>query len=224
MAGMIRAVIFDLDGVIIDSEVKNKERLFRFLLQHNPDITFADVCKTAGFGNKETRKYIREVTGMDEEEGYRLYSEFKKTYDGIRNYGEIVNHDAIALLDWLKENGFQLALASSTTRKKLQVKMSEAGIESYFDCVIAAEDVSAGKPDPEMFLKAAAHFEAAEDECAVIEDSVVGIEAGRRAGMTVIARASKVLTVDTAAADMSFYDLSEAIPFFANEKERRNMD
>ena len=49
---MVKLVIFDLDGVIVDSEVKNKERLFSFLRQYNSQITFEDVCKTAGFGNK----------------------------------------------------------------------------------------------------------------------------------------------------------------------------
>ncbi|MBR0386007.1 MAG: HAD family phosphatase [Erysipelotrichaceae bacterium] len=217
---MIKLVIFDLDGVIIDSEVKNKERLYHFLVKHNPSITFEDVCKTAGFGNRETRAYIHEVTGMDEDEGYGLYSAFKKTYQGIRNYGEILNEDAVELLEWLKTNGFQIALASSSSRKKLQVKMSEAGIESYFDYVVSAEEVINGKPDPEIFLKAAAYFDAESEECVVIEDSSVGIEAGKRAGMTVIARDSKVLPADTSAADMSFYDLREAIPYFSERKSR----
>ncbi|MBR6957655.1 MAG: hypothetical protein IKH73_04305, partial [Erysipelotrichaceae bacterium] len=62
---MVKLVIFDLDGVIVDSEVKNKERLYSFLVQYNPNITFADVCKTAGIGNSETRSYVGEVTGMD---------------------------------------------------------------------------------------------------------------------------------------------------------------
>ncbi len=211
---MIRLVIFDLDGVIIDSEVKNKERLFCFLREHVPAITYEEVCRTAGFGNEETRKFIHEVTGIDEKEGYELYSGFKKNYQGIRSYGDIVNQDAVTLLKWLKDHGFTLALATSTRKGKLQVKMSEAEIEGYFDHVVSAEDVTRGKPDPEMFIKAAEHFTVSVEECVVIEDSVVGIEAGRRAGMTVIARDNRLLPVDTSAADMSFYDLTEAIPFF----------
>lgn len=214
---MVKLVIFDLDGVIVDSEVKNKERLYSFLVQYNPNITFADVCKTAGFGNKETRRYVGEVTGMDADEAYGLYGQFKKTWNGIKSYGDIVNQDAVELLRWLKDNNYLIALASSSTRKKLNVKLSESDTLQYFDYLVSAEEVERGKPDPQMFLKAAEHFNVNACDCVVIEDSPVGIEAGKRAGMTVIARDNRILPVDTSNADCRTYDLKEAIPFIQNK-------
>ena len=214
---MVKLVIFDLDGVIVDSEVKNKERLYSFLVQYNHDITFADVCKTAGFGNTETRKYVGEVTGMDADEAYGLYSAFKKTWQGIKSYGDIVNEDAVELLKWLKVNNYLIALASSSTRKKLNVKLSESETLQYFDYLVSAEEVERGKPDPQMFLKAAEHFNVSPENCVVIEDSPVGIEAGKRAGMTVVARDNRILPVDTSKADYRVFDLTEAIPFIKSK-------
>ena len=210
---MVRLVIFDLDGVIVDSEVKNKERLYSFLVQHNPSITFQDVCKTAGFGNSETRTYVGKVLNMDADEAYGMYSQYKKTYKGISSYGDIVNQDAVELLKWLKENGYLTAVASQSSRKKLTQKLSESGTEQYFDLMVSVEDVSRGKPDPESFLKAAEHFGLNIGQCIVIEDSPVGIETGKRAGMTVIARDNRILPVDTSKADLRVYDLTEAIDF-----------
>ncbi|MBQ1827202.1 MAG: HAD family phosphatase [Erysipelotrichaceae bacterium] len=210
---MVKLVIFDLDGVIVDSEVKNKERLFSFLRQYNSQITFEDVCKTAGFGNQQTKSYVGEMTGMDPEEAYSLYSQFKKTYKGISSYGEIINEDAVDLLEWLRENNYRAAVASSSTMKKLKVKLEESGTYKYFDYVLSAEEVTKGKPDPEIFLKTADHFGIDYKDCVVIEDSPVGIEAGKRAGMTVIARDNRILPVDTSKADFRTYDLKEAIDF-----------
>ena len=210
---MIRLVIFDLDGVIVDSEVKNKERLYSFLVQHKPDITFADVCRTAGFGNRETRVFVGQMLGMDADEAYGMYTKYKKTYTGISSYGDIVNEDAVELLKWLKDNGYLIAVASQSSKYKLKQKLTESGTYEYFDYSVSVEEVSRGKPDPESFLKAAEHFGLNSDECMVIEDSPVGIEAGKRAGMKVIARDNRILPVDTSKADLRVYDLTEAIEY-----------
>jgi HAD superfamily hydrolase (TIGR01509 family) len=93
---------------------------------------------------------------------------------------------ATHLLMKLRRKNIKLAIASSSHKKLIDYLLEQMGIAGCFDFVVASEDVARGKPDPETFLKAANGLSASPDECLVIEDSKLGVEAAKKAGMKCI--------------------------------------
>lgn len=180
----MKAVIFDMDGVIFDSE-----RAMLWSLQ--------EVCRRRGI--KDVTPYYPECIGVTREmtvqifqkvygadfdveefmaEGSRLYHE---RYDGGRMP---VKEGARELLTFLSERKVPLALASSTRIESVKRQMKEAGLISFFEKIIGGDMVTKSKPEPDIFLCAAKELGVTAEDCIVIEDSYNGIRAAHAAGMT----------------------------------------
>jgi beta-phosphoglucomutase family hydrolase len=182
---MIKAVIFDMDGVIVDSEPMHIEAEKQTLLKYGVKITTAELRTytgtTAEFEfNDLIRKYKLNTTAntlFNEKEDilFRLLEERTEPTKGV-----------IDLIKNLKQHGFKLGIATSGHRKLARYYLDKLGIEPLFDTVVCAEDIARSKPDPEIFLKAAQRLGAEPTECIVIEDAKLGIEAATRAGMKCI--------------------------------------
>ena len=207
---MKKLIIFDMDGVLIDSELFYKNRMYDFLKIYNNGTDIEAVYQTAGLGRDDCRKFIGEVICKPEDEAYDLYTEYKKE-NYISDYGKLINQDAIELLMYCKTTGHPLALASNTSAKSLKIKIFECGLEGLFDCVISGDQVKNMKPDPEIYLKTAQAMHRNPEDCVVVEDSFFGIEAGKRAGMFVVARKHPKLIVNVSSADFATYDLRDCI-------------
>jgi HAD superfamily hydrolase (TIGR01509 family) len=108
-----------------------------------------------------------------------------------------------AWLEQLAGAGVPCVIGSSTHRRNIEVSLDVLGLRTYFRDIVSAEDVSHGKPDPEVFLKAAGKIGMPADRCVVFEDAHVGIDAAHRAGMRVIAVATTNPLPDLASADMA---------------------
>jgi beta-phosphoglucomutase-like phosphatase (HAD superfamily) len=106
--------------------------------------------------------------------------------------------------------GIPRVVGSSTPRKNIETVMAMAGLEGLFDAIVSAEDVTMGKPDPQVFLKAAEKIGRRPERCVVFEDAHVGIEAGKRAGMKVVAVATTHPIASLTGADVALVDLSGA--------------
>jgi beta-phosphoglucomutase family hydrolase len=179
---MITAVIFDMDGVIVESEPMHVEAEKQILLKHGVKITAEELRDytgtTAEFEfNDLIRKYKLNTTAetlFNEKEDilFRLLEERTEPTKGV-----------IDLIRNLKQRGFKLGIATSGHRKLAHYYLGKLGIESFFDTVVCAEDITHSKPDPEIFLKAAQRLGVEPAECIVIEDARLGIEAARKAGM-----------------------------------------
>ena len=103
-----------------------------------------------------------------------------------------------------------LALATSSRRAKMQMVMEETGLLSYFDVIVAGEDVENGKPAPDVFLKAASMLDVAPEDCIVFEDAVNGVKAAKNASMKCVALSSESTVNSLDEADVvinSFKDL-----------------
>jgi len=182
---MIKAVIFDMDGVIVESEPMHVEAEKQILLKHGVKITAEELRDytgtTAEFEfNDLIRKYKLNTTAetlFNEKEDilFRLLEERTEPTKGV-----------IDLIRNLKQRGFKLGIATSGHRKLAHYYLSKLGIESFFDTVVCAEDITHSKPDPEIFLKAAQRLGVEPAECIVIEDARLGIEAARKAGMKAV--------------------------------------
>lgn len=189
MSGNLGA-LFDWDGVIIDSSAQHEKSWERLAGEIGKPLPPAHFVR--GFGMKNQRiipEVLRWTEDPDEIEAYSLRKEHL--------YREIIRDEGIrplpgvaALLGMLEERGVPCAVASSTHRRNVEVVFDAIGLRQYFQAIVTGEDVSHGKPDPEVFLKSAEAIGRAAPNCVVFEDAHVGIEAGLAAGARVIAVAT----------------------------------
>jgi beta-phosphoglucomutase len=114
------------------------------------------------------------------------------------------------VMEWvrrLREQGWRQAVASSAPRKNIEVVLEVLGMASFFDALVSAEDVTAGKPDPQVFQKGAQRLGMPASRCIVVEDAVPGVEAARRAGMRCIGVSRKGLLTGADVVVRSLVDL-----------------
>lgn len=183
---MAFAVLFDMDGVIVDSNPYHKLAFQAFLKKYNRSLT-DDELKTHVYGrtNQEGMPYIfqralatTELTELaDEKEAL-----FRELYRAdIRPVAGLV-----PFLQKLKGQRVPMAVGTSAPAANLDFVLNSLGIRSYFDALLDSASVSRGKPDPEIYLKAAAELRIPPSQCIVIEDSLAGVQAGLNAGAKVI--------------------------------------
>jgi len=181
------AAIFDWDGVVIDSSAQHErswELLAEEIAQPLPEGHFK-----RGFGMKN-QFIIPNILNWtsDPAEIERLSDRKEVLFRELAAIsGVTVLPGARELLRALKEAGIPRSVGSSTPRANLDAIFAATGLGELFDAVVSANDVSHGKPDPEVFLKAASFLKTDPARCVVFEDALVGIEAARRGGMKVVA-------------------------------------
>ncbi len=203
---MIKAVLFDLDGVLIDSEYRTisikKELLRKYGLPVNDEI----VGKLAG---KRLSKVVPE-----------LFSEFTKSeellneyqhlaYDEV-DYGKLEMKNASETLRKLKEH-YLLALVTASNKEKLSKVFEQLQWQNIFDAIVDEDMGLPVKPDPQVYLKAMKLLNVTNEECIIIEDSCNGIKAAKAAKARVIAKRENRYKVDQSNADEFIDDLSEII-------------
>ena len=182
--------IFDWDGVVIDSSVHH-ERSWELLSAEIGKPLPAGHFKK-GFG-KKNQLIIPEILAWsrDPEEIERLGDRKEELYRQLVEQGGMtVLPGARELLTGLKVSGIPRAVGSSTSRTNLDSIFASTGLGEFFDVVVSGDDVTNGKPAPDVFLKAAELLGIPPRRCIVFEDALFGIEAAQRAGMKVVAVAT----------------------------------
>jgi len=182
---MIQAVIFDMDGVLINSEQiwdEVREALARERGGRWSDRAQADMM---GMSSPEWSRYMHDVIGLREspeeinaEVVRRQLARYEERLPLVDGAVEAVRRLA---------GPFRLALASSSNRPVIDVVLAESGLAPLFEATVSSEEVARGKPAPDVFLEAARRLGVAPTRCAAIEDSANGIRAAHAAGMRVIA-------------------------------------
>ena len=187
---MLKAAIFDWDGVVVDSSAAH-ERSWE-LLASERGLVLPPNHFHLGFGRKNTVIIPEIYRWSQNPDEIRELGERKEAL-----YREILDQTgleplpgAIELFRSLREAGIPFAVGTSTPRGNVEHVLRLIGAEGLIDVIVAAEDVSRGKPDPEVFLKAAAAVGAQPADCVVFEDAVYGIEAAHAGGMKVVALAT----------------------------------
>jgi HAD superfamily hydrolase (TIGR01509 family) len=181
----IQAVVFDLDGVLVDSEHvwdDVREELARERGGRWHDRAQADMM---GMSSPEWSRYMHDVIGLDEsreqindEVVRRLLARYAVELPMIEGAMEAVERLA---------GSFRLAVASSSNRTVIDAVLGESGLERFFEATVSSEEVLHGKPAPDVFLETARRLGVAPRACATIEDSANGIRAAHAAGMRVVA-------------------------------------
>ena len=177
-----KAVIFDMDGVLFDTESLYLRCCCEIADTYGlPDME--ETCrKCIGITSTKSREIMLEAYGDD----FPL-DKFRSEVDALfrerfeENYP--VKEGAADILKGLKEKGFRLALASSTSEKSVRRELHQTGLDIYFDYLVTGDMVKRSKPNPDIFLEAAKRLGVNSEECIVIEDSHNGIRAAYSAGM-----------------------------------------
>ena len=185
-AGEGKGVIFDLDGVLIDSAPAHKQSWYDLAAKEGYPMSDEFFYKTFGMQNFQVLPMLagKELAGP---EMSKLSDWKERRYREI--FSETINlvQGAERLLNELKAEGFLLAIGSSTTKENIDFVMDKLKIERFFDTIVTSKDVTKGKPAPDIFLTAAKRLSLNPGDCIVIEDSLPGIEAAKAAKMSVIA-------------------------------------
>jgi beta-phosphoglucomutase len=183
----VKAIIFDMDGVLIDAKEWHYEALNRALGLFSYSISRYDHLVT--FDGLPTRKKLEMLTierGLPSEL-HGFLNDLKQTYTMqlIEAHCKPVFQKEYALAR-LKGQGFKLAVASNSIRKTVEVMMDRAALTPYFDLMMSNQDVVRGKPDPEIYVKTMALLGVAPADCLVVEDNDNGVKAARAAGAQVM--------------------------------------
>tara|TARA_R110002096_G_scaffold33146_28_gene95948 strand:- start:136 stop:828 length:693 start_codon:yes stop_codon:yes gene_type:complete len=183
-------VVFDLDGVLIDSHDQHKQSWFALADELGKPLTAEQFKRSFGMRNEMCIPDVFEWTTPDDHEQIAELGNRKEIL-----YRELLSADGldplpgvVALIQALADAKIPISLGSSTSRKNIEVCFSSTGLDQYFGTYYTgAEDVTRGKPHPDVFLKAAEKISRDPINCLVIEDAHVGIEAALAAGMKAIA-------------------------------------
>ena len=179
----IQAVVFDMDGIIFDSEAKVVECWVETAEKYGIKDIETLCHKCLGTNSAETKRIALEFYGEDfpyDEYKAEMSALYHERYDGGRLP---MKPHVKELLEFLRENGIRVALASSTRTQVVHDQLRDAGIISYFDKLVCGDMVSRSKPAPDIFLRACEEL-SVEPECAIaIEDSYNGIRSAHAAGM-----------------------------------------
>jgi HAD superfamily hydrolase (TIGR01509 family) len=182
---MIKAVIFDMDGVIIDSEPIYFRIISEMLREMEIEITRDELSKFVGRSDlwetfKEKYELDYNVDDISDEEQKRFLSYLKNHFED----GPI---DGVAdLIKELENKGYSLVLASSSKMENINSVLTKLGLIDHFSLRISGADLETSKPHPEIFLEAAKMAQTTQEECLVIEDSENGVKAAKAAGMKCI--------------------------------------
>ena len=201
--------IFDWDGVIIDSAKLHEQSWQRLAQELGKSIAPESFIR--GFGMKSAR-IIEEIHGWASElaEVARLTNRKEALYREIVARSDIAPLPGVVeFLHRLRAAGVPCAVASSTQRQNIDAVLTRIGLKDAFCEIVSAEDVVHGKPNPEVFEKAAARLGVAPRRCVVFEDAHVGIEAAHAAGMKVVAVATTHPIEHLAAAELVVRRLDE---------------
>ena len=182
----MKAFIFDMDGLMFDTE-----RVFIGAWDYAGEKLGLGkagymVMRTLGMNTEACNQAWRDEFGADVDiPGMWAYSrEYLEDY--YRRYTVSVKKGLHELLTYLKGRGYPLAVASSTKRAKVEHNLQEAGVRQYFDAVIAGDMVEKSKPEPDIYLKAAAALGVQPEDCTALEDSRNGLLSAHAAGMRAI--------------------------------------
>ncbi len=187
----VRAVIFDMDGVIVDSEPYSMQALIDVLRQYDIEPTEEDVRRSYG------RRIRDDLAEYFSRYGVTADVDTAIAHKHARYYHLAAGRlqpfpGAMLLLERLRERGYRLALASSGDRIKVAFGMQALRLGEIFGAVVTGDDVAHGKPDPEIYLRAAERLGVVPSACVAIEDAPAGVEAAKRAGMACIAVTNSV--------------------------------
>ena len=223
----IKAIIFDMDGTIFDTEKLYLDLLVQLLGKYGVEAEKVNYEALVGLPTEEIKAEVVRLIGGEKA------VEFNKEYESVlvgylTKFGTPIKAGLENLMNYAKVTGIKLGICTSATNELFELAFSNSGLNrDAFDCILTLDDIERAKPDSEIYEKAVsilkdkfADLGIVADNCLVIEDSYVGVQAGKGAGC-VVAKVKDLEATDLKKdkmVDLKFYNLNEVIPFLKFNK------
>lgn len=209
----IKAVIFDMDGVLIDSEIVYLEHQCRQLKEKYPWITPESLYPVVGMSGQEYPSFMAQLCRRADD------AQFRQELDELNAackvyYPDILRPQVRGVLQTLKEMGMQIALASSSSAENIAQVLEECELTHYFTSIVSGGQFTHSKPDPEIYLYTMQKLGRKPEECLIVEDSTYGVQAGAASGGIVAALRDERFPFDQSRACFRIEDLGQ-IPALA---------
>ena len=183
---MLQAVIFDMDGVIIDSEPIYEEINRQIFSELGIEVDQKKYAQYIGVTNQEMWSDIKREYSLPFPVNKLKEMQLSRSLEYMREGNKEPIPGIWELLNDLKKRGIYTALASSSSRQLVEVTLAGLQLDGYFDVLLSGDNVSRGKPEPEIFYNTASLLQVSPHCCIVIEDSNHGVKAAKAAGMICI--------------------------------------
>lgn len=207
---LMAAVIFDMDGVLVDSEAMYQYELRKFFREQGQRVTRQQVSAFVGCSDDFFYRHMGEL--WEPKRSPQQMRQFYETHNRFQeiDYRSALNPHVRYILSQIKKCGMQTAIASSSRRESIERMLTSNELNAYFDEIVSGHEVPRSKPDPAIYHEVVRRLGVTSKQCIVIEDSTIGIEAAKRAGMYVIAKREIRFSVDQRQADVIADDLLQA--------------
>lgn len=185
-AGTFKAAIFDMDGLLIDSERAISAAWIAGARELGYALEMADFVRVIGTAAQQSTAMLIEIMGSEE----AMRATAAKARELLPHAGGApvfpLKSGALPLLEALRAAGIPCAVASSSSVEEIRHRLGHVGVLRYFRCVTGGDEVTHGKPDPALYLLAAARLGVAPEDCIAFEDSENGARAAQAAGVRVV--------------------------------------
>lgn len=214
--------IFDMDGTIFDTEKFYYQTWLDIAKKEGFDFGLEDKVRLSGKQSKESIAYMVENFSMDEKEAIRIRKNLNELRD--KKFNELdyslKKPGLLNLLLYLRENNKNIALASSSIKSRIDFLLDREGVRDYFDEIISSDDITKGKPDPQIFNLAMEKIGADKNKTYIIEDSLAGVKAAKKSGAKVVL----IIDLDKSEliksqADLVFSSLDEFLSYIKNNEK-----
>jgi len=202
---MLKAVIFDVDGTLLDTERIYMQAWKEAAAEQGYVMPDELLRKTRAVDAKVAARIFEEEIGNGFSYAETRPIRVRIAEEIIERESPVLKPGVLELLAYLENKDIRLAVASSTNTKTTKEHLAINGIADRFEVIVGGDMIEKGKPNPDIFLKAAQLLGEAPEDCIVVEDSPAGIKAGTAAGM------KAVLVPDQAAIAQEIIDLSDAV-------------
>lgn len=182
----ISAVIFDLDGLMIDSEPLSKEAWERLLGEYGMELSDAEFRSAIGLDPMTTAEYMKRIKKLNVDDEELLSRAEAMHMEVVITEAEPID-GLKGLIEILSGKGIKLGVASNSHEGYVESALQTIQMRDYFSCVVTVDHVNKGKPHPEVYLQAARCLDVEPEQCLAIEDSPAGLQAAIAAGMRAIA-------------------------------------
>ena len=210
---MIKAIIFDMDGVIVDTEFQDFKIQQDFIKKENPAIDLVKTNFDVLIGQSYRMLYATLKDFIASNEPIEKIKERFERFNAVAyqsiDYQQLFRTDILSILKWAKKNSVLLAVASSSTHEHIIEVLTSCDIKEYFDVIYSGEFVEESKPNPAIYQNTLNLLGVDPEYAIAIEDSFYGISAAKAAGITTIAYEETRAAIDQSAADYLAKDMIE---------------
>ena len=209
LADRYRAVVFDMDGLLLDTETLWQRAETDLFARHGEEFTWDDKMQVIGSSFAHTADYFARRLGLPPERGAGLVDEMIGLMHGHLREQVAGRPGAVELVERLRGRT-RLGLASNSPRHLVDTALATAGITDAFDAIVTSDDVEHPKPAPDLYLLACERLGVAPEDALALEDSSSGVTAAKAAGLTCIA-VPQYAETDVSAADRVIDSLEELL-------------